>query len=118
MPRSVFQMMWDTIKSGNDFYGYVKNLSSDGSFYWTFAFITPDFSKTGEIIGYHSERRAPNKKAIIEISSVYQKLREKEMLLGLQEAIEWFNKSVLDGKSYHSYIHKIQNQHKLRTHYV
>jgi hypothetical protein len=110
MPRSVFKMMWDTIKDGKDFYGYVKNLSSDGSFYWTFAFITPDFGKDGAVIGYHSERRAPNQKAVIEISSVYQRLREKEILLGIQEAIEWFNESVLDGRSYHSYIHKLQNQ--------
>lgn len=110
MPRSVFKMMWDTIQSGKDFYGYVKNISSDGSFYWTFAFITPDFDKDGHIIGYHSERRVPNPKAIIEISSMYQKLREKESLVGLDEAIAWFKETILDSKSYHKFIHKLQNQ--------
>lgn len=110
MPRSVFKMMWETIENGKDFYGYVKNLSNDGSFYWTFAFVTPDFDKDGHIIGYHSERRTPNPKAIIEISSIYQKLREKESLVGIDEAIAWFNETVLDSKPYHSYIHKLQNQ--------
>lgn len=110
MPRAVFKMMWDTIEKGEDFYGYVKNITSDGSFYWTFAFVTPDFGKDGQIIGYHSERRAPNVKAIVEISSIYQRLREKESLVSLDEAIEWFYETVLDGKSYHSYIHKLENQ--------
>jgi PAS domain S-box-containing protein len=110
MPRAVFKMMWETIQSGKDFYGYVKNISSDGSFYWTFAFITPDFDKDGHIIGYHSERRAPNPKAIIEVSSIYQKLREKELSVGLDEAIKWFKESVLHSKSYHKYIHNLQNQ--------
>lgn len=110
MPRAVFKMMWDTIEKGEDFYGYVKNIASEGSFYWTFAFVTPDLAKDGQIIGYHSERRAPNAKAIVEISSIYQRLREKESLVGLDEAVEWFKETVLKGKSYHSYIHNLENQ--------
>ncbi|MBU0632227.1 PAS domain-containing protein [bacterium] len=110
MPRAIYKMMWDTIEDGKDFYCYIKNLGRDGSFYWVFAFITPDFDKDGNIIGYNSERRAPNPKAIVEISSIYQKLREKEILLGVDEAVLWFKESVLKSKTYHKYIHRLQNE--------
>ena len=110
MPKVVFKMMWDTLEKGKDFHGYVKNLTRDGSFYWTYAFITPDFSKNGTLDGYHSERRAPNPKAIIEIACMYQQLRAKENLIGLDETIDWFQSEVLQGKPYSAYIHRLQNK--------
>ena len=111
MPRAVFKMMWDSIENGKDFHGFVKNLAKDGSYYWTYAFITPDFNKSGAIIGYHSERRAPNPKAIVEIACIYQQLRAKESLIGMEKAISWFKAEVLQGKSYNAYIHRLQNKH-------
>jgi len=111
MPRAVFKMMWDAIEKGKDFHGFIKNLSDDGSFYWTYAFITPDFNKNGIIVGYHSERRAPNPKAIAEIACIYQQLRAKESLVGVDNAIKWFEKEVLNGKVYSTYIHRLQNKH-------
>jgi len=111
MPRAIFKIMWDTIEKGKDFHGFIKNLTKDGSFYWTYAFITPDFNKTGSITGYHSERRAPNPKAIVEIACIYQQLRAKENLIGLDETIEWFKTEILQGKAYGTYIHRLQNKH-------
>ncbi len=32
MPRSAFKLVWDTIQSGREFFGYVKNMSKDGGF--------------------------------------------------------------------------------------
>ena len=111
MPRAIFKIMWQTIEKGDDFHGFIKNLSKDGAFYWTYAFVTPDFNKNGTHDGYHSERRAPNPKAIIEIACLYQQLRAKENLIGIDEAIEWFKAEVLKGKSYSTYIHRLQNKH-------
>lgn len=111
MPKSVFKMLWNTIEKGKDFHGFIKNLTHDGSFYWTYAFITPDFNKNGTVDGYHSERRAPNPKAIVEITCAYQQLRAKETLLGIDEAIQWFELEVLKGKAYSTYIHRLQNKH-------
>ena len=42
MPRAVFKVMWETLQAGQEFFGYVKNMASDGSFYWVFANVTPD----------------------------------------------------------------------------
>jgi PAS domain S-box-containing protein len=30
MPRAAFKLAWDTIQSGREFFGYVKNMSKDG----------------------------------------------------------------------------------------
>lgn len=48
MPRAVFKMMWETVQAGREFFGYVKNLASDGSYYWTFANVTPAHDPKGE----------------------------------------------------------------------
>ena len=31
MPRAAFKLAWDTIQSGREFFGYVKNMSKDGT---------------------------------------------------------------------------------------
>ena len=64
MPRSVFKFVWDTIATGSEFFGYVKNMSKDGSFYWVFTHITPDFGPGGNIVGYTSVRRCARREAI------------------------------------------------------
>ncbi len=61
MPRAAFNLVWDTLKSGREIFAYVKNMSKDGSFYWVFAHITPDFGPKGDIVGYYSVRRCPRR---------------------------------------------------------
>ncbi len=82
MPRSVFHLLWSTIQSNNEFFGYVKNISRDGSFYWVLANITPRYAKNGtDVIGFFSVRRAPDPVIIKKIESIYQ-----EMLMAEQQA--------------------------------
>ncbi|MEQ8335687.1 PAS domain-containing protein [Nisaea sp.] len=64
MPRTVFKLLWDTIKSGEEIFAYVNNRSKNGDYYWVFAHITPSRSADGSIIGYHSNRRAPNRNVL------------------------------------------------------
>jgi len=64
MPRCVFDLLWSTIKNGQEIFAYVNNRSSNGDNYWVFAHVTPSFDSTGNIIGYHSNRRTPNRKAL------------------------------------------------------
>ncbi len=64
MPRSVFKLLWDTLLEGREVFAYVKNLSRDGSYYWVFAHVTPSFDSNHEIIGFHSNRRVPDRKAL------------------------------------------------------
>ncbi|PKM13241.1 MAG: aerotaxis receptor Aer [Gammaproteobacteria bacterium HGW-Gammaproteobacteria-3] len=74
MPRGVFKFMWDTLKAGNEFLGFAKNLCSDGGFYWVFAEITPDYDRDGKLQGYYSVRRKPPQSALDVLIPVYKEM--------------------------------------------
>ena len=56
MPAAAFKDLWDTIKSGKKWRGFVKNRSKTGKFYWVFATVYPFVSCDGSK-GYISCRR-------------------------------------------------------------
>lgn len=82
MPRGAFKLAWDTLKSEKEFFGYVKNLTSNGDHYWVFANITPDRDASGEVVGYFSVRRKPGAAALAVIEPIYQEMREVERRAG------------------------------------
>jgi PAS domain S-box-containing protein len=85
MPRGVFKFLWDTIKQEQEFFGFVKNLCADGSFYWVFANITPDFDSNGKVQGYYSVRRQPSEQAIRTVTPLYQEMLAIEKRSGAKE---------------------------------
>jgi PAS domain S-box-containing protein len=78
MPRAVFKLVWDTILSGKEIFGYVLNLNREGEGYWVFAHITPNFDRQNAIVGFHSNRRKPRREAIDKIWPIYRKLLQIE----------------------------------------
>jgi len=74
MPRGVFRFMWDTLKAGDEFFGFAKNLCADGGYYWVFADITPDYDKNGKLKGYYSVRRKPPQSALDVLIPVYKEM--------------------------------------------
>ena len=96
MPRAAFKLAWDTIQAGQEFFAYVKNMSKDGSYYWVFAHITPDFDQRGRIIGYTSVRRCPKRSAIEALTPVYRQMLEAEQAAGARDAIAAGTKVLLD----------------------
>jgi len=56
MPAVAFKDLWDTIKSGQKWRGFVKNKSKSGKYYWVFATVYPFTSCDGSK-GYISCRR-------------------------------------------------------------
>lgn len=78
MPRAVFKLLWDRLTGGHEVFAYVVNLARDGCHYWVFAHVTPTFDPQGSIVGYHSSRRVPSRRAVDTIIPLYQKLRELE----------------------------------------
>lgn len=96
MPRAAFNLVWDTLKSGREIFAYVKNMSKDGSFYWVFAHITPDFGPKGDIVGYYSVRRCPRRSAIDKIVPVYQQMLAAEKAAGSKDAIAAGTKVLTD----------------------
>ncbi len=78
MPRCVFKLLWDRISAGEEVFAYVVNMASNGDHYWVFAHVTPTFDEHGQITGYHSNRRLPDRAIVGKISSLYQTLKSLE----------------------------------------
>jgi len=79
MPRCVFKLVWDYIQSGREIFGYVVNKNKHGNYYWVLAHVTPSLDDSGNIVGYHSNRRVPDKEIInTVISPTYAQLLEIE----------------------------------------
>lgn len=86
MPRGVFRFMWDTLKAGKEFFGFVKNMCADGGYYWVFANITPDYDQHGQLQGYYSVRRKPPQAAIDTLSPIYRQMLQIESTCSAKEA--------------------------------
>lgn len=88
MPRAVFKLLWDTLKEGKEFNGYIKNMSKNGSYYWVIANVTPSYSAKGSLLGYYSVRRKPDQQALTFIQNLYRDMLAAEKQAGAQKAIE------------------------------
>lgn len=78
MPMAVFKLLWDTIDAKREIFAYVINMANNGDHYWVFAHVTPTFNRSGQVIGYHSNRRAPHPASIAAVVPLYQKMRQAE----------------------------------------
>jgi PAS domain S-box-containing protein len=78
MPRAAFKYLWDRIQSGDEIFVYVKNMAKTGDHYWVLAHVTPTFDAAGNIIGYHSNRRVPDRKAVEAMEKIYAEVKAAE----------------------------------------
>ena len=79
MPRCVFELMWETIQNDEEIFAYVVNRCKNGDHYWVNAHITPSHDPSGNIIGYHSNRRVPDRDIVNNtIIPLYKKLLDEE----------------------------------------
>ena len=105
MPRGVYNLMWEHLKTEEEFFGYVKNLAADGCAYWTFANITPDY-QDGQLVGYTSVRRSPQEKALEVVDAVYREMLAVEQQYSGREEQLVHSSAVLwqkINKEYNSY---------------
>jgi hypothetical protein len=80
-------------------------MSKDGSYYWVFTHVAPDFGANGNIVGYTSVRRCPGRAAINAIAPVYAQMLAAERAAGARDAIAAGTGVLVDllqkaGKSY------------------
>ncbi|MEA3353756.1 MAG: PAS domain-containing sensor histidine kinase [Campylobacterota bacterium] len=104
MSKSLFKDMWNTIKSGHQWEGEVKNLCKDGSFYWVKALITPEYDIYNNLIGYSSIREnITDKKKVEELTVSLEKIveqRTRELKIAnekLKELNDDLENQVLEG---------------------
>lgn len=50
--KAFFSNMWQTIKSGNEWGGIIKNIKKSGIAYWIDSKIKPIYNKYGDIVGF------------------------------------------------------------------
>jgi hypothetical protein len=79
MPRAVFKLLWDTIAERHEIFAYVKNMAKSGDHYWVLAHVTPSYDKDHNVIGYHSNRRCPNRDVVANtIAPLYSTVLQEE----------------------------------------
>ncbi|MEC3862904.1 PAS domain-containing protein [Mesobacterium sp. TK19101] len=72
MPKGVFWLFWQVLKSGQPIGAYVKNRSADGRFYWVFAVAAPSND------GYVSVRLKPTSPLHGKVIALYEDLLADE----------------------------------------
>ncbi len=75
MPRAAFKDLWDTVKRGNVWSGYVKNATKNGGFYWVYATVYPMYDEVRREKTYMSCRRKPSKQEIADAQILYKTLK-------------------------------------------
>ena len=78
MPRAVFKFLWERILDGHEAFAYVNNLARNGDNYWVLAHMTPSFDRDGRMVGFHSNRRVPEREKIARAEPVYAALLAEE----------------------------------------
>ena len=78
MPKVAFKGMWETIKGGNYWEGYVKNMRADGKYYLVVVWIKPKFDEDGNIVGYIASRKIPDKDSMEAALRQYKALKAQE----------------------------------------
>lgn len=73
MPPAAFRDLWETLRRGEKWQGYVKNLRKDGGFYWVKATVIPNI-RNAQVIGYTSVRRKPSRQKVAECMKLYPTL--------------------------------------------
>ena len=78
MPKAGFKGMWETIKKGEYWEGFVKNMTSEGKFYWVVVWVKPKFDDDNNIVGYIAGRKIPDKDLQKRAETQYKELKAAE----------------------------------------
>ena len=115
MPRIAFKLLWERIKSGGEFFAFVKNLSKEGRVYWVFANITPSYDEAKNIIGYYSVRRRPSKTGVEFMSGIYAKLKAAEQSGGMDASLALLTQTLQEANiGYDELVISLQNSGKTK----
>lgn len=76
MPSSVFAELWQTVKQGGIWRGYVKNLRKDGGYYWVYAEVSGVY-KEGHLVEYKSMRSPADSSIKQKMQEAYDKIKQE-----------------------------------------
>lgn len=78
MPKAGFADMWATVKRGDTWEGYVKNMRKDGKFYWVIVWVSPKYDEAGNLTGYIAGRKVPDRAMVEKMTADYAGLKAQE----------------------------------------
>ncbi len=84
MPKIAFKDLWETVRKGRPWQGFVKNKRKDGSYYWVKATVTPLIGTEG----YMSVRIKATKEEIAKAEELYSKINSGADI-GIKEGIPY-----------------------------
>ena len=73
MPKAAFKELWETVKQGKVWQGFVKNRTKGGKFYWVYATVFP--FGNGH---YLSVRKMASRDEIEKYDALYRQMRLSE----------------------------------------
>jgi len=71
MPKAAFKDLWETVRAGKVWKGFVKNKTKDDDFYWVFATVYPLESSDGSK-GFMSCRKVASRDEIEKAINLYK----------------------------------------------
>lgn len=83
MPKSVFRLMWNDLLQGKPIAAYVKNMASDGSYYWVLALV----SLSGD--EFVSVRIKPTTEFFKKTQSIYKEVLVFETNHSIDESLQF-----------------------------
>ncbi|WP_445721901.1 PAS domain-containing protein [Flavobacterium sp.] len=118
MPKVIFKVLWEKLKSGENFHAIVKNLAKSGRYYWVITDFEIAKNENGEIANYFARRRAiPQEVITNHIEPLYKKLLQIESATGIEYSEKYLNGFLEEkSKTYVQYIMElIYEQEKINN---
>jgi len=110
MPKTIFKLMWESLKKGENIHAFVKNLSKDGRYYWVLTNFEFKYDEEGNLVSYYAKRKAAPRNAIFEIEKLYYTLRNIEARQGMNTAVNYLHGMLEDKKmTFNEYNYNLLN---------
>ncbi len=105
MPKIIFKLLWDRLKSKQNIHAIVKNLSKSGKYYWVVTDFKWKEDEDGNIVAYYSRRKAIPESVKSFMQDFYARLRTIEEKSGMEGSGAYLEGYLEDlGKTYDEFV--------------
>lgn len=99
MPKGIFAHLWRHLEQGQEWFGFLKNLTARGEFFWSFAQFMPD--RTGDVLhGYHAIYRPLPRSSLLALETLYNEMcrieREAKHGAAAASSLVWLERRLGD----------------------
>jgi PAS domain S-box-containing protein len=109
MPRAVFKLLWQRIQNKEEIFAFVVNKTKNNNHYWVYANVTASLDDRGNIVGYYSVRRKPNREVLSAVEAVYAEMIKIEQTDGMDASLAYLTNLLEEkGVSYDEFVINLQ----------